>query len=105
MDTSETIAGKHERAPVEGAIESDIPARSWGKTCRAGDLHLAFAADKEVAGAHAQWWHSETGGEVDTQARKDPGAPFVMDAGWSALSARVAEEPNRVLGQELTGGE
>ena len=41
-------------------------------------------------------------GEIDAQARKDPGVPFVMDGGGPALSAWVAEECNRVLGRDLT---
>ena len=40
--------------------------------------------------------------EIDTQTRMDPGAPCVLASGGPALSAWVAEERNRVLGQELT---
>ena len=30
MDTSETVNGKRERAPGEGAADSDIPTQSFG---------------------------------------------------------------------------
>ena len=36
-------------------MDSDIPAKSMGKTSRLGDLRLAFATDKEVVKEHAQW--------------------------------------------------
>ena len=40
--------------------------------------------------------------KVDTQTRMDPGASSVLGGGESVLSAWVAEECNRVAGQELT---
>ena len=40
-------------------------------------------------------------GEIGTQTRKDSGASFITDGGGPVLSARVAEERNHVLGQEL----
>ena len=45
MDAPETINGKDERAPVEGALESDIPTQSLGKKCCPGHLHMAFLAE------------------------------------------------------------
>ena len=42
---------------------------------------------------------------IDTQTRMDPGASFLVDGGAPVLSARVPEECNRILGQELTEGE
>ena len=44
-------------------------------------------------------------GEIDPLSRVAPGVPFVMNGGASALSARVAEERSRVLGQESTAEE
>ena len=87
MDTSETIDGKRERAPVEGAMGWDIPSQSLGRTCRVGDLHLVFVADKEAVTEHAKWWHFETMEKVDSQSGKVPSAPFVIVRGGSALSA------------------
>ena len=46
MDTSETLTGKRERAPVEGVMNSDIPTQSIETTGRLGDLHLVFATEK-----------------------------------------------------------
>ena len=68
----------------------------------AGDLHLAFLADKEVVKENAQWRHSGAKDKIDTQTRKDPGASFIMDSGGPVLSAWVAGERSRVLGQELS---
>ena len=55
MGTSETVSGSRERAPVDGAMDSDIPTRSMAKKSLFGYLHLAFVADKEVVTEHAQW--------------------------------------------------
>ena len=54
MDTSETLAGRRGRAPVEGVMDSDIPTQSIGKKSQLGDPHLAFVLEKEVTGEHAQ---------------------------------------------------
>ena len=40
MDASETVTGKRGRAPVGGAMDSNMPTIG-GKECRVGDLHLA----------------------------------------------------------------
>ena len=83
-------------------MDSDVRTQPIRRGCRAGDLRLAFVADKEIVKVHAQWWHSGMKGGIDAQARKDPGAQSVADGGGSVLFARVAEARNRVLGQELT---
>ena len=102
MDTSETLAGKRERAPVEGAIDSDTPTQSIDKKSRLSDLHLAFVMDEEAAKEHAQWRQLELKEKIDTQIRLAPGAWVFVDGGEPVLSARVAEERDRILGQELT---
>ena len=99
MDALETSAGKRGRAPVAGAADSDIPARSSGKKCRAGDLRLAFVAKMEVAREHDRRRHSGMNGGIGAQKRKGPGAQFAFDGGWPALSGWVPEERNRVLGR------
>ena len=43
-----TLAGKRERAPVEGATDSSTPTQSIYKKSRLSDLHLALALEKEV---------------------------------------------------------
>ena len=40
--------------------------------------------------------------KLDTQTREDPGASSVMDSGGPVLSAWVAEERDRIAGQEST---
>ena len=55
-----------------------------------------------MAGEHAQWWRSDKKEKIDSRTRKGPGAPLATYSGGPALSARVAEEPNRVLVKELT---
>ena len=104
MDTSEIASGKRERAPVEGMMGSDVPTQVADKKCRAGDLHLASVAGKEVVEENGQWWQSDTKGKIDAQDREDLGASLIMDGGLLAFSARVAEECGRVSGQELTEG-
>ena len=42
--------------------------------------------------------------KIDPQSRKEPGASSVFDSRGPMLSARVAEECNRVLKRELTDG-
>ena len=102
MDASETLAGKRGRAPVVGAMDSDSPAQSLGKECRAGDLHSAFVSDKEVMRGHVQWRHLELEENIETQARRDPVVPLVMNGGGPNLSAWVAEECKRVLRRDFT---
>ena len=97
MDASETVSRKRRRAPAGGVAKSAIPTQWLGKKYRAGVLHLAFVADKEVVTGRAQKRHSEMGGEIDAQSRKGRGASFVLDVGGPALSARVAS-----FGQDLT---
>ena len=86
---------------MDGVLGSDIPTQSPGGGCRVGDLHLAFVVGKGVVKVHAQWWHSEMIEKIDTQSRQDPSEPFAIDGGGAVLSARVAEDRNRVSGQEL----
>ena len=70
-----------------------------------GDLHSTSVAENEEVKEHAQWWHRGMKDKIDAQSRKDLIAPFVIDRQGSVLSAGVAEERNRELGQELVGVE
>ena len=105
MDTSETPTGRRERAPVEGVMGSGIPTQSANRKSRSGDLRLAIVTGKEVAKGHAQCRRTEMKDKIDTQTRMDPGASFFLDGGGPALSTWVAEERDRILGQELTEAE
>ena len=81
MDILETLAGKRERAPVVGVMDSDVPTRSIDKRSRLGDLRLVFATDKEVVKEHAQWRQPEMKEKIDTQTRTDHGARFLVGGG------------------------
>ena len=70
--------------------------RSQGRRFRAGDLHLAFVADEEVAKKHAQRRNP------DLKARLDATRSSVVEGVGAATSAWDAGECNRVLGQEST---
>ena len=102
MDSSETLAGKRERAPVEGVMDSDTPTQSTDKESRLGDLRLASVMDKEVVKGRALRWQPGMKEGIDTQIRRGAGASVFVDGGGPVLSAWVAEEWNRILGQELT---
>ena len=104
MDTSETLAGTRERAPVVGVMDSDIPTQSSEKKSRLGDLHLAFVMNQEVVKERAQWRRPELGEKIETYTRLGPGASVFVGGGRAVLSAWAAEECNRILGQELTEG-
>ena len=57
-------------------MDSDTPKQLADKKYRAGDLHPAFVADKEVVKGHAEWRHSDMEEKIDSQTRKVPGARF-----------------------------
>ena len=69
-----------------------------------GDPHLAFAAGKDVVKKHAQWRHFEMKEKVDSQSRKDPGAPFVIGGGGSALPAFGCWRAQPRVGPGIYGG-
>ena len=41
-------------APVDGAVDSDVPIQSVAKKSRLGELHLASVRDKRVVAARAK---------------------------------------------------
>ena len=68
------------------------------KRCPAGVPHLAFVAYEEVAKGHVQWRNP------DFKARWGANhAPAVEGVG-DAISARIAEERNRVLAPGIAEG-
>ena len=95
MDSLETLAEKRKRAPVEGVMNSDVPAHTQEKRCRARDLHLASVADKEAVKEHAEWRHTEMKSRLGTLPQVDPSESAVATSVW------VAEKRNRILSQEL----
>ena len=105
MDTSETLAGKGERAPVAGVMDSNIPALSIGKKSRLGDLHVASVMDEEEVRELARRRRPEIKAKINTQTRVGPGASGIVGGGGPVLPARVAEECSRILGQGVTESE
>ena len=105
MDTSETLAGKREQPPVEGAMDSDVPTQSIDRESRLGDIRPACVMEGEVVKARAQWWRRAMKKKSDTLTRMDPRAPWAVNSGGPAFSAWAAEERNRILGRQLTVAE
>ena len=97
MDTSVAATGKRNRGP-EGVAENPDELQSYqDKRCRVGDLHLASDVGKEVAKEHARRRYPES------KSRSDVTQASAAEGVGAAISARVAEECNRVLAQDLTG--
>ena len=63
---------------------------------------MPIDTDNEAAEGHAQWWHSDMKEKIGTQARKEPGAPFIMESGGPVLPALAPEKCHRALRQALT---
>ena len=80
---------------MERATDSGIPTQSVGRKSRLGDLHLAIVMEKEAVKENARWRRLEMKAKIDAQTR-------IVDEWGPASSAWVAEERNRILGQELT---
>ena len=53
MDASDTVAGKRNRAPAEGATDSNTPTQSIDKKSRLRELRLALGMAKEGEGTCA----------------------------------------------------
>ena len=97
MDTSVAATGKRNRGP-EGVAENPDELLSYqDKRCRVGDLHLASDVGKEVVKEHARRRYPES------KSRSDVTQASAAEGVGAAISARVAEECNRVLAQDLTG--
>ena len=103
-NASETLPGTRGRSFVIAILYSEESLGNQEKRCRVCDLHLACVAEKEVVEEHAQWRNPDL--DARWTATRAPGRGW-MRAGAkrvdSAISAWVAEEFNRALGQELTG--
>ena len=75
---------------------SEESLRNEEKRHDAGDLQVACLAGKEVVKGHAQWRNP------DLKARRDATPASPVEGVNAAITARIAEECDRVLGQELT---
>ena len=89
METSETLAGKRDRAPMDVAENSKDSFRNLDRRCRVGDLHLAFVAEKKFAREHTHWWNP------DMKTRWNATRACVVEGADAAISAWIAEECDR----------
>ena len=94
MDTSGAPHGKRNRATVDAVENSDEYHGNRETRRRVGNLHLAVVVGKEVGKRHAP------GRNHDLMARWDATHASAAEGVDGASSARIAEERNRVLGQE-----
>ena len=96
MDFSVRVREKRGRAPAEVVGNLDAFSRNQEKRCRVEVLRAAFVSAKEVVKGHARRRHPEL------ESRLDATRTSVLAGVDVAISAWVAEECNRVLGQEVT---
>ena len=84
-------------------MDSEIRTQSMGEKRRAGDLHLAFVAEKTVAKAHHQWRHLEMTGEIDTRTMI-PLRPLLEIGGDRCYLCVCCRGPQQRCGAEIDGG-
>ena len=95
-DVPVTAAGQRSCPLADAAEHLQGPTCVLDKRCKRDALRSAFAADKEVVNEHARWWNSELKSQVEASRSSAVGG---VEA---AISAWVADDCNRVLGQVLS---
>ena len=98
METSRNLSGKRNRAIVDIGVNSDELQGNQERSYRAGNPHLTFGADKEVAKEGAQWRRPEL------KARWGAAHASAREGVDAAMPEWIVEECNRVLVQGLTEG-
>ena len=99
MDTSFSALGKIARSRSVSQI-LDIPTQlSVGKRVRGEQTATNMAVDLAVVNTHAQWWSSDLKPQMTALSHQ------MIEGNDEAASAWVADECNRVLGQELSAEE
>ena len=99
MDTSSSILGKREKSLSDSHIAETSTQLGVGKRSRGEAPATTLVVDLAVVKEHAQWWPSDLKPQMAALNRQ-------MVAGCDeAVSAWVADECNRILGQELTAEE
>ena len=99
IDTSMAFLSKrarHMEVSMDTGLAGDETAE---KRPRSGAMEIALAVDWEVAKEHAPWWHPEPKPKVEAHQSS------VAEGVGGAIPARVADECNRVLRQELSPAE
>ena len=94
--TSETVNKEGDRVAADVAGNSEESLRNRGTRPRVGHPHLAFVAEKEEKGDHSQWRNR------DSKLRRDTTQASAAAGVDAAISARVANECDRVSGHELS---
>ena len=95
MDTPAALTEKRGHTPVDAAENLDGLPRNQNGRCRVDARRLAFVAGKEVVKEHYQLRNPD-------KSSLDATRSSVVEGVGDAVSARAAEECNRVLGQKET---
>ena len=99
MDTSCSVLGKRERSLSDSHVVGTPTQLGVGKRSRGEAQATTLVVDLAAAKEHAQWWSSHLKPQLTALNHQ-------MVAGSDeAVSAWVADECNRILGQELTAEE
>ena len=96
MDTSSSALGKRDRSMAEPSNIETPRQEAEGKLSRGSAPASKLAVDLAVAQAHAQL------GSPDLRSKIEVSQPSVVEGVDGAISAWVADECNRISGQDLT---
>ena len=94
MDMSPSVLGKRDRSAEESSAVEPTQQQVEGKRPRGDASAITMEVDLAVAQAHAQWWTPELKPKLEVNPSAAVGG---VDG---AISAWVADECNRVWGQE-----
>ena len=96
MDSSMSVLGKRNRTMGDAMDTGAAVGGNFEKRPRGGTLEISRAVDLGVVKEHAQWWNPELKPQVEAH---NSSAAEGVDG---AASEWVADQCNRVLGQELS---
>ena len=96
MDTSSSVSGKRGRSMGEPSAVEQTQQWVEGKRSRGDVPAITMEVDLAVVQAHAQWW------PPDLKPKMEASPSEAVEGVDGAISAWVADECNRVLGQELS---
>ena len=95
MDTSSSVLGKRDRPKEESSAVEPTQRQVEGKRPRGDVPAITMEVYLAVVQAHAQWW------SPDLKPRMEASPSEAVEGVDGAISALVADECSRVLGQEL----
>ena len=96
MDTSFSVLGERARSRSVSHILGTPTQLSVGKRARGEPAASSMAVDLAVVSAHAQWWSSDLKPQLTALSHQ------MVEGSDEAVNAWVADECDRVLGQELS---